>query len=71
MPDWITAIGDWLYTNTAGNLVASAITGTAVWLWARRKLVHLHRRLDHQDARLHAIHQATGGDRDASTGTNV
>lgn len=49
----------WFWAAVFPNLVASAITGTGVWLWARRSILHLHRRLDHQDTRLAAIHQQT------------
>lgn len=56
------AVLDWLYVNTAGNLVASFIAFGIAGLWARRKLLHLHRRLDHQDAKLKAIDAQTGGD---------
>jgi heme exporter protein D len=56
----------WFWSAVFPNLVASAITGSAVWLWARRKILHLHRRLDHQDSRLAAIHQQTVGGSDAA-----
>lgn len=57
----MTAFAAWLYANVVGNLVASMIAGTAVWLWGRRKLAHLHARLDHQDNRLADIHASIGG----------
>lgn len=36
---------EWFYANVFGNLVASAIAGTAVWLWARRHINLLHNHL--------------------------
>lgn len=53
------------WANIYPNIVAALICGIPAALWAARKFVHLHRRLDHQDRKLRAIHQATGGDSDA------
>jgi len=67
MPDWIAALGQWLYVNVLGNEVAAILAVVAGAVWAHVKVIRpLHRRLDHQDAKLHAIHEATGGDSDAT-----
>lgn len=65
MPSWIVTLGQWLYANVLGNEVAAILAVAAGAIWAHIKVIRpLHRRLDHQDAKLHAIHQATGGDGD-------
>lgn len=61
---WLPILGQWLYVNTVGNLVASLIAFGVAGVWAHVKVIRpLHRRLDHQDRKLAAIHQQqTGGD---------
>lgn len=61
MPSWIVAVANWLYVNTAGNLVASLICFVAAGVVHHVKVVKpLHRRLDAQDAQLRALHERTG-----------
>ncbi len=42
------AVLAWLWNNTAGNLLASAMAATAVWFWKVRP--HLRRQAEHRDA---------------------
>lgn len=46
------AFWNWFYANVFGNLIASMIAGSAVWLWARRHMKLLHRKID-------LVHSAT------------
>lgn len=60
---WLRILGEWLYANTVGNLVASLIAVGAAGAWTHIKVIRpLHRRLDHQDRKLQAIHEQTGGE---------
>lgn len=35
------AILEWFYANTLGNIVASVMTGVALWFWKIRKHVRV------------------------------
>lgn len=53
----LTAIGAWLYANTAGNIVASVMCGVAVWFWKIRP--HLKAQRAHREAETaHRVHVA-------------
>lgn len=39
----MTAVVSWLWANTAGNLLASAMVGVAGWFWKIRPHVHAQR----------------------------
>lgn len=52
------------------NLVASAISGTVVWLWARRHIRRLHRRHDELHAMLQAVHKHATGHTASGADTN-
>jgi hypothetical protein len=54
---WLVAAAEWLYTNTAGNLVASFIAFCVAGAVHHVKVVRpLHRRLDAQDRKLAEMH---------------
>jgi hypothetical protein len=45
-------VWEWIYQNMVGNVLASAVWAAPAWVWAHRKVRHLHRRLDDLHARV-------------------